>query len=726
MAAITLRRTDPVLRRVAYGLMAFCAAGYLAAIAFEILNQRGQTAWGTGSLVVDVSFSLTALGFPVVGLLITHREPRNRIGWLMLAIGVAWAWSVLADGYVLYGASTAPGSLPRPDVVAALSSWSWIPAIGLMGVFLILLFPDGHLPSPRWRYVAWVAAASIVLGSVGELFRTGTIDDTSVKGITNPLGIGPLSTVMDVLVLTLTVLPVSILVSAVALVVRFRRSRGVERLQLKWLATAGAFVAATYFLAMATSLWPGNADPTPVWVLALEDLSLVSFVVIPLAIGVAILKHRLYGIDVVINKSLVFGTLATFITTVYVAIVVGVGALVGRGGQPNLVLSIAATAVVAVAFQPVRDKVQRVANHLVYGARATPYEVLSDFADRMGGTFATADLLPVMARTVAQGVGAARVEVWLAGGPGLVREATWPSPTTEPERPAAVPGIGDLRGDRVVAVRHRGELLGALTVLKPPGEPVTPAEEKLLDDLAAQAGLVLRNVRLVEDLRGSRQRLVSTQDEERRRLERNLHDGAQQSLVAVALMLRMIRARLGDAATPAGSTLDEAAEQLGLAIEELRELARGIHPVILTERGLGPAIASLAERAPVPVVVDYRLGDRLSREVEGTLYYVVAEALANVAKHAAATEVQVRVLGSAGGVRLEVSDDGVGGADPARGSGLRGLIDRVSVVGGSLDVESPAGGGTRLVCTLPRTSSPRASDSAPDESGTAIPLGAVQ
>ena len=341
------------------------------------------------------------------------------------------------------------------------------------------------------------------------------------------------------------------LASAAAGVVRYRRSVGVERQQMKWLAAAAAFFALSFGSMLLLGLIPAVRDNAALTDLVDPVLPL-TLCAIPLAIGAAVLRYRLYEIDVVINKAVVFGTLAAFITVVYVGIVVGVGSLVGRGDSPSLVLSIAATTVVAVAFQPVRARVQRFANRLVYGARATPYEVLSDFADRVGGTYdadgAAADDGAHRGTGCRRGRGGR-----VAGAParGLEREATW-----SPRRRTAVPGddavadLAELDGDRVVDVRHRGELLGAISVVKPAGEPVTPAEAKLLEDVAAQAGLVLRNVRLIEELRASTQRLVRAQDDERRRLERNLHDGAQQSLVAVALMLRMIRARLGADAVP--------------------------------------------------------------------------------------------------------------------------------------------------------------------------------
>jgi signal transduction histidine kinase len=719
--------TDATVRRLAYAVFAFCIACYGWAIVSEFLSPITDEAasWGSGNAGVDTAFALATLCFPLVGLLITHRHARNTIGWLMLAIGVTWAWSAFSDSYVYQGASADPGSLPHPDLVAALSSWTWIPAIGLMGTFLILLFPDGRLPSPRWRAVGWVSAASIIVGTVAILFRPGPVQDASVQGLPNPLGIEPLGGFLSVLAASLIVLPLCILACAAAVIVRVRRSRGLERLQLKWLASAAALVAMVYCISMAASLVAEGDQRVPAWVSGLQDAALVSFGVIPLAIGVAILKHRLYGIDVVINKAVVFGALASFITAVYIAIVVGIGSLVGQGDRPNLPLSITATAVVAVAFQPVRERVQRFANRLVFGSRATPYEVLSDFADRMGGTYAAADLLPLMAKTVANGVGASRVDVWLTIGADLVREATWPQSPTGRAAALSVRTIADLDGDRVVPVRHHGDLLGALSVIKPKGEFVTPAEDKLLDDVAAQAGLVLRNVRLIEDLRSSRQRLVTTSDAERRRLERNLHDGAQQNLVSVALLLRTVRSRLAPDDT-VGAAIEHASDQLGVAIEELRELARGIHPAILTDRGLGPAIRSLVERSPVPVVLDFQLTSRPSAEVEGTCYFVVAEALTNVAKYAHASQVRIAVAQDDDNLTLSVDDDGIGGAVSDAGSGLRGLTDRVAVVDGNLHIDSPVDAGTHIVCTIPLPPDPQQPGDALPANATAATAGVSQ
>jgi signal transduction histidine kinase len=346
--------------------------------------------------------------------------------------------------------------------------------------------------------------------------------------------------------------------------------------------------------------------------------------------------------------------------------------------------------------------VQRYANRLVYGARATPYEVLSDFASRMQRAYTGPDLLSHMARTLAEGVGAAQAAVWLNVGDSLTREAAWPQDDDDPDDVPASDGVPpDLPGDLVVPVRQDDELLGAITVVQAATDPVTPGETKLVHDVAAQAGLLLRNARLIEELRSSRQRLVTAQDEERRRLERDLHDGAQQSLVSVALTLRLATGQLAKTAPDAVPPIEQASEQLATAIDELRELARGIHPAILTEGGLGAAVNSLAERSPVPVTVENQLAGRPPSAIEATAYFVVAEALTNAVKHAQASLVTVSLEVSGDVLTVTVADDGRGGVDLSAGTGLRGLTDRVSAADGDLHVESPPGGGTRLVCTLP-------------------------
>jgi signal transduction histidine kinase len=245
-----------------------------------------------------------------------------------------------------------------------------------------------------------------------------------------------------------------------------------------------------------------------------------------------------------------------------------------------------------------------------------------------------------------------------------------------------------------------GRLWGAVIVSSVHAQPFPAGAEQRLGDFAELAAQALANAQAREELAASRARIVEAGDAERRRLERNLHDGAQQRLVSLALNLRLAARRAGDDPV-ARAAFQSATEELSQALEELRELARGIHPAVLSERGLEPAIEALTARAPVPVRVDVGLAERLPEPVEAAAYYVVAEALTNAAKHAQASEVSVRIEREDGVARIEVADDGVGGAATEGGSGLCGLADRVAALGGTFVLESPLGAGTTVRAEIP-------------------------
>jgi signal transduction histidine kinase len=687
--------SDRALSRLAWAVFVLVVALFAGAVLMIPFEHTDSS---------EAFFIASVFAFPLVGGLVASRRPRNTIGWILLAIGFSWGLGELIDSYATWGAPAHPGSLPGAAVLSAISGGLWVPAVGLLGTFAILLFPDGHLPSRGWRFLARTTVAALIAAYAVVLLSPGPLQlGRSARVIKDPLAVAALAPVMRYANALVLVLPVCVLASAWALIRRFRRSEGVERLQLKWLTTAAAIVATTYLVAMLVSIGSDWGSQAPAWVAFIQVVSAMSFCLIAVAIGIAVLRYRLYDIDVVINKTLVYGALAAFITGVYIAIVVGVGALFGRGGRPSVGLSIVATVVVALAFQPVRERVQHLANRLVYGKRATPYEVLSSFSERLSAAYAADELLPRMARTLAEGVGARRADVWLRVDGVLFHEATWPAdgPLSGPiPAPGSdVPAIPD--STLTVAVRHQGELLGALSVTKPPAEPLTPVESALLDDLAAQAGLVLRNVRLMAELRTSRQRIVVAQDDERRRLEHDIHDGAQQQLITLSMAATSVRNRLNGTAEKAAEMLDGSLNELRAALEEIRELARGIHPSILTNQGLPAALESLADRSLVPVSVTTNIAGRLPAPVEATAYFAVNEALANVAKYASASAVNVSAERVDGHLTVRVRDDGVGGADPARGSGLRGLLDRVHAVGGRLEIDSPAGHGTTMLVTLP-------------------------
>ena len=440
-------------------------------------------------------------------------------------------------------------------------------------------------------------------------------------------------------------LPIGVIGSLVALVRRYRRAEGIERLQLRWLVSAASVVAVLYTVALLigiTGTWSSSTQPG--WMTVLQNISVFSFGLIPIAIGVSVLRYHLFDIDIAINRAVLFGALAVFITVVYVAIVVGVGALVGSRADP--ILSAVAAAVIALAFQPVRRRAQRFADRLVYGERAAPYEVLSEFSERLGNAYANEDLLPRMARALAGGTGAVRADVWVRIGDQLVAEGRWPQDAQAlPPIAATDDDAGEVSTTEIrEPIRHQGELLGALSIVKRPGDSITPTEDKLVRDLAGQAGLVMRNVALteqlmqhIEQLRASRQRLVHAQDEERRKLERNLHDGAQQQLVALSVKLRLAEGLVDRDTEKTKVMLADLQSETGQAIEDLRDLARGIYPPLLADKGLVAALEAQARKGSVATSVAAENVARYPQQVEAAVYFCALEALNNVAKYSGAS-----------------------------------------------------------------------------------------
>jgi signal transduction histidine kinase len=687
MDSVTKRRSLSVL---AWSTCALTVALVVATLAF---------AW-VGSFSVDgpgVVWLLSLIAFGLVGGLIAGRRPQNPIGWIFCAGGLSLSLSSFATRWSEYALHHHRGPFPLGHAMTWLATWSWTPGILLMFTFLLLLFPDGHLPSRRWRPVAWLAGAVIVGGTIPYAITAWPLSDRLLSNIGDSApAAAPTSfkITYNVQVACILIGFALGLVCALSLILRIRRASGDQREQLKWF----AFAAAILVVAVIASS-PLLHAPSIV--------ATLSFPLLPIASAVAILKFRLYDIDVVINKTVVFTALVAFATAVYLAIVVGIGSLIGRTN--NVVLSILATAIVAVAFQPLRVRARRLANRLVYGKRATPYEVLSEFSGRVGGSFATDDVLPRAAQLLGQGTGATRAEVWLRVGDELSLAAVWPEAEGADRTLALIRGELPAMEDASLSapVRHRGELLGALTVTKPANEPLTPAERGLVTDLASQAGLVLRNVALIAELRASRQRLVRAQDEERRRLERNLHDGAQQQLVALSVKVRLAQTLVGREDDRARDMLGEVQSDSQAALEDLRDLARGIYPPVLADRGLAAALEAQSRRSAVPVSIDSNGTGRYAQDVESAVYFCVLEAINNVAKYAEASRVAVHLSERDGNLRFEVADDGRGfDSSASTGTGLRGMADRMDAIGGRLRVSSEPGHGTTVVGEVPLADRP--------------------
>ena len=305
---------------------------------------------------------------------------------------------------------------------------------------------------------------------------------------------------------------------------------------------------------------------------------------------------------------------------------------------------------------------------------------------------------------MAAGTGAARVVVWLRVGDELHPEASsdgGPHPAPLPVEGQALPSLPG--ADVSVPVVHQGELLGAISIRMPRGEPLRPAGEQLVADVASQAGLALSNAGMVEDLRASRQRLVAAQDEERRRLERNLHDGAQQDLVALAIKLRLAGTAADEDPAQTKEIIGELQAEAAAALENLRDLARGIYPPLLADLGLVAALNAQARKSPVPVAVEADGIGRLPQDTEAAVYFCCLEALQNIAKYARATQARIRLQAQGGTLCFTVSDDGAG-YDARRtvmGSGQRNMADRLAALDGRLEVRSAPGQGTVVTARLP-------------------------
>jgi len=687
--ALTARRDQNAL------VIALAAVGVLGVVVGVVLlvpaaSRAGFAEVYATDLVIGASFT-------TIGVLVAQRRPENPLGWLFLAIGVVEALTAAFNHYAIIGLA-GPTELPAARWAGWLAYWlvSLVVPSGLF-LLLLLLFPSGRPLSRRWAWVGRVGVAFSVLFALIEILFVSRMEITSTLSIDNPTNVASSEIPENVWIAGMLIL----LVGVAGVIVRFRRSRGDERQQLRWFVFAVATGIGTLALSVVVYFLIGAPEPEPTWFLVGATVAplLGIGVGVPAACGIAILRYRLWDLDLVIRKAVVATAVAVAITFVYVAIVGGIGAILGS--RLDAALSFVAAAVLAVAFQPIRERARRLADRVVYGSRATPYEVLADFSDRVADAYASDDVLPRMAQILAEGTGAAACTVWIVVSGDLRPAASWPAERAlQPVRVHgdALPPVGE----DAFEVRHRGELLGALSLSMPANDPIDGSKQRLARDLASQAGLVLRNVRLIEELRASRQRLVAAQDDERRKLERNLHDGAQQQLVALQVQLRLVEAQVGKDADRELTLVRGVQEAARSALEDLRDLARGIYPPLLADQGLVAALRAQAQRAPLPVSVEGDGVGRYPRDIEAAVYFCTLEALNNVAKYADASGATVRLLDD-GALRFLVQDDGRGfdARSASHGTGVQGMIDRLDAIGGSLAISSEPGHGTTVRGEIP-------------------------
>jgi signal transduction histidine kinase len=666
-----------------------------------------------GSLSKDPLFVVLAIvmmvGNVTVGAFVASRVPTNPIGWLLMTIGIAFLIGISATEYAVYALFTNPGGLPHPYAAAWISNWTALIAGGA-ALLLVALFPNGSAASPRWRWLPPAIVVDIVLGIVVTTLRVGPIDLSDVgPDPLNPTGVEALEPILGPIGSVFGFATIAFAIAAlVSLVLRYRASRGDERQQIRWLAYVGFLMLGLLILTILSSIGLEEGETS-----TLNDGLFAAFFItfgigIPSAAAIAVMRYRLWDLDVILKKAIVATVLVIFLTIASLVILIVAGGIVVAplSESPGVAL-VAGIAIGALAW-PLLQVSRRIADRLVYGRRATPYEVLTQFSGRMGDSYATDDILPRMAAILGAGTGAKTVTIWLVVGSEVRPATTWPpadgngseGPKEEPTRAVT---LADLTGD-VFVVRHQGEQLGAMTATMHANDPMDPTKEKLFRDLAGQAGLVLRNVRLIEELRASRRRLVAAQDAERRRLERNIHDGAQQQLVALQVKQRLVQGMIERDPTKALELMTQLQVDTTEALDDLRDLARGIYPPLLADRGLGAALESQARKSPVPVSVEADGVERYPQDVEAAVYFCALEALNNLAKYAAASRATVALSQTDGTLTFAVTDDGVGftvGERGSNGTGLQGMADRLDAIGGALEIRSAPGEGTTVLGRVP-------------------------
>jgi signal transduction histidine kinase len=729
--------------RLAWYLWGACAAMILFALVLGAITPGFLIPPERPGPILATSTALLSLACPTVGALIVSRLPANPIGWLFCGIGLLHGARRLAAAYADHALLVRP-YLPGGEFAAWVSTWLGFPALMAAGVFLALLFPDGRLGSRPRRVVAWSAAVGAAAVCLADAIRPGPL--TAYYYANNPFGAARAGWLARAAEASGSaggvMLSAACAASAVLVVFRLRGSLGDERLRLGWFAYAtvpallGASVMILDRAIRGFSLLFFDVPIRPALQLAgqlglfvreeralgplaelrletnFELLAVLTLFTVPVFTGVAVLRYRLYDIDLVINRTLLYGALSVSVVALYVGLVAGFGALFQAGTRSNLLLSLVVTGLIAVLFQPLSARLQRGVDRLMYGQRRDPYGALSRLGERLETTLAPEAVLPTVVETVAQAMKSPHAAIVLAGEDGPETVAAHGRPAGEP---IAVPLV------------HGDERLGHLLASPPsPEERFSPADHRLLRDLARQAGAAVHAVGLTRDLRRSRERLVAAREEERRRLRRDLHDGLGPTLAGLTFGLEAARRMVDERPDAAGELLSRLEDQAQEAIVNVRRLVHGLRPPALDDLGLVAAIRQQAEaygmaeetaaddrgHRPVLSVEGQEPFPALPAATEVALYRIAQEAITNVAKHSGAGSCRVSLrLPGDGALELEVSDDGRGiGAGAGSGMGLVSMRERAEELGGTCEVSTPPGGGTRVVARLPLEDARRASD----------------
>jgi signal transduction histidine kinase len=609
---------------------------------------------------------VVAVLFPVIGCVVLRREPRNLTGWILVS-GSLVGVSVLAHQWAYDAGVVRPGHLPLGGLATWLAAWTYWPH-WLQPTLLPVLFPAGHPPSDRWRRFVRGVLVVVALGVVATMVKSDA--DVEGMGLDNPLGIDALGPVPiflqagSVLLLGVIASPIAI----VGLARRQRRTDGIERTQLQWLLLGFATCLA---LGVLSEVFEGAGDL----------LFSLGFAAIPVSIAVAILRHGLFDIDVVVNRTIVYALLTGASVVGYFALV----ALAGRytSGSESAYGPYVAAIVVALAASA-RTQLQRLVDRRLFGARRDPISVVRQVTS---STASAEHPLQALADTVRESLRLPFVQVLAEDGEPLATSG----------QPVA--------GTHVFPVVERGRQIAVLVVgSRSRGERLRSEEQSALGEVARQAGTMLNTAALTAGLQEAYERTVMAREEERKRLRRDLHDGVGPALAGMALQLDSLAGKLHDDADLAVRA-EGLRDRLRGTVGEVRRIVDGLRPAAVDELGLAGALRALgSDDSAVRVVVEVDLPTALPAAVEVAAYRIGAEAVTNAVRHSGASIVTLRSTAVGDALRLEVHDNGHGfGAEATAGVGLESLHDRAIEVGGNLVVESQLGGGTRVTATLPLT-----------------------
>jgi len=670
-----------------------------------VVERSGNEAWNLTPRGVLLLQAACFAAYASVGALIVRQARGHTIGWIYLVAGSAFAVGLLGESWAKWHA--VDGDVNDLTAIASwVYDWSWRLAASI-GFIAVVLFPHRRPTSWWMRVLTGLLVLDAVAVVLPLMVHPGTTDGGSYQE--NPFAIDATRTWLRQFADAAEAVSwVLIVVTVLSFLVRYARSPRAERIHLRWILGAVLLFAAGLVVSVVGSAAGRSLDVVPF---------LIAIVVIPAAMTGAILRDRLYDIELIVNKLVVYGCLVAAITAVYGAVVLAGQAVLSGGEPPSAVVTIATLVIVSLGLVPARAALQRFADRVVFGRRSTPYHALASFAEVSAGAWNLDDTAPRLAGLLADATGAAASVVFVRIGDELLPVARIPAPT--PLQPVAVADLDVVLAgfDLGRRIERRGELLGAIALRMPPGRPLRAAERRLIDQLAAQAALSFETLRLTselslharaldqqaQELRRSRSRLVQAQDAERIRIGRDLHDGAQQHLLAIIAKVELARGQLRRDVAVAESTMTELQQDTRFALREIRELVHGVCPQILVDRGLAVAVAQRVARLPIEVEVeadDDEFGRRFASSVESAAWFVVCEALNNVLKHAHATRAIVRIR-STERLDIEVVDDGIGLALVSPGHGLTSIGDRVAAVEGSFEITTPPCGGTTVRCSFP-------------------------